>query len=330
MTADPAKFGFTAEFAQPFPLHCCEFVAAGRFVLAGGRDRRLVRLDVDSGRSVLLDGHSGWIAAVAAAGPDLALSTDSAGRTIAWDCRSETFAVRWSIAAHDRSVLALAVSPDGRRFATSDRLGAVQIGDTFDGRRTDELPELEHPVGALAWSSDGRRLIAAERRPKSPRITVWDVASARLVHAVDAPQLSAYRQVEDIEWGGIRALAAGADDSTVVALGCHAYAGPAAAFEFALDDGAVRRRLASPLKGFAYAARRLPLGHLVTCAGDVGQGELRVWAADRDESIAQLDTPGPCAAFDLHPDGRRFVAALMRGRGSYPDSGSLHLGAWTA
>lgn len=139
------------------------------------------------------------------------------------------------------------------------------------------------------------------------------------------PQLSAYRRVEDIEWGGIRAITFSTDGSRLVACGSNGYSGPACAVLFDTATGELKITLSSTLKGFYYSARFHPQGFLLTAGGDVGKGEFRIWDPHKDESLTTVATPGPCTAIDVHPDGRRCVVTQMIGKGSYPDSGTLTL-----
>lgn len=327
MTVDPAKPTLVADYRHDVPLHCCEFDPSGRFVLAGGRDRAVLCLDVAAGKTFRLEGHESWVTGAVRAATGLVLTADFTGRVIAWDCGGESPELRWNLAAHPHSVQTIAVSADGRLLATGDREGVVRVGQVADGACTHALAPLEHPVTALAFLPGGR-LVTADRQPKKPRLKVWDLATGEALRTIDVPQLSAYRRVEDIEWGGIRALTVSPDGGTLVACGSHDYAGPAAAFLFDVETGELKRRLASTLKGFCYAAEYHADGFLMTAAGDVGKGEFRAWDPGKDESLATSATAGPSTDLDIAPDGHRFVVTQTTGKGSYPDAGTLSLFAW--
>jgi WD40 repeat protein len=328
MLIDPAKSRQLIEHKHDAPLMCCAFDASGRFVLAGGRDRAVVCLDVASGNPTALAGHESWIGAVVRAGAELVLTSDYAGRVIAWDCTGESPQPRWNIAAHASTIYALAASHDGKLFATGDRDGTIRLWRTEDGQRAQELTKLEHPVYGLAFHPDGNQLVSADRQPKSPRLKIWNLATGCERSGIDVPQLSAYRRVEDIEWGGIRAIVLSADGDTLVACGSNGYAGPACALLFDTATGEPRGQLASSLKGFYYSALFHPQGFLLTAGGDVGKGEFRAWDSSNGEPLATVATAGPCTSIDVHPDGQRCVVAQMIGKGSYPDSGSLTLFEW--
>ena len=329
LTIDPAKSQPISEIKHDWPLMCCAFDASGRFVLAGGRDRNVVCLDVASNAKSILEGHESWTGAAVRPGEALVLTSDQVGRVIAWDCTGESPKQRWSIAAHANTIYGLAASVDGQLFATGDRDGTIRVWN-MKGERLYEITGVEHPVYGLAFHPDGQRLVSADRQPKKPRIKLWDFATGKEQLSFDVPQLSAYRRVEEIEWGGIRAITLSADGQTLVACGSNEYSGPACALLFDLTTGELKRKLSSTLKGFYYSAQFHRQGFLLTAGGDVGKGEFRVWDGEKEDSLATVATTGPCMAIDVHPDGNRCIVAQMVGKGSYPDSGTLTLFEWPA
>jgi WD40 repeat protein len=256
------------------------------------------------------------------------LTADFAGRVIAWDCSGETPTPRWNIEAHTSTIYALAVSGDGERIATGDREGVIRVWQANDGQLKHELTGIMHPVYGIAFHPDGRQLISADRRPKKPRVTWWELATGDELSAIAVEQLSAYRRYEDIEWGGIRSITMSPDGGTLVACGSNGYSGPACALLFDVATGELKRKLTSSLKGFCYSATFHAQGFLMTAAGDVAKGEFRAWDLDQDESLSSVSTAGPCTAIDIHPDGSRCIIAQTIGKRSYPDSGTLTLYEW--
>lgn len=330
MNIDPTKTKQLAEHKHEAPLLCCAFDPSGRFVLAGGRDRKLACLDVATSAKADLEGHESWVGNAVRAGAELVLTADFAGTVIAWDCTGDSPQQRWKISAHASSIYALAASHNGKLFATGDRDGAIRLWQTSDGQQLHEFDVQGQPVYALAFHPDGLRLISADRQPKKPRLKAWDFAKGTELLNIDVPQLSAYRRYEDIEWGGIRGVTLSADGKTIVACGSNEYSGPASALLFDMETGELKRKLNSTLKGFYYAVRYHPQGFLLSAGGGIGKGELGAWNAESDEALAALATPGPSTSLDIHPDGRRFVVTQTSGKGSYPDSGTLTIFEWEA
>lgn len=329
MPIDPVKTRQIAEHKHDAPLMSCAFDPSGRFVLAGGRDRGLMCLEVAAGRKAVLEGHETWVSSAVSAGSHLVLTADYAGHVIAWDCSGETPKQCWNIEAHPSTIYALAANAGGELFATGGSEGTIRIWQTRDGKRTREIARLTYPVYGVAFHPDGRRLISADRQPKMPRIKLWDFAAGKELLEIDATALSAYRRVEDIEWGGIRGLTLSPDGNTLVACGSNEYAGPACALLFDITTGELKRKLVSSLKGFYYSARFHPQGFLVTAGGDVAKGEFRCWDPQQDASLADVQTAGPCTAIDIHPSGGSFVVAQSIGKKSYPDSGLLTIYEWS-
>lgn len=330
MTIDPASSKLAIEHKHSAPLLCCAYDRRGRFLFAGARDRSLLLVEIESNQSSTLAGHESWVNQLAAAG-DGVLSADFAGQVIAWDCTGTQPTPKWNIPAHPSTILGLSVDADGSTFATGDREGCVRIWQASDGKQLHELPRAEYPVYGVAFHPDGRRLITADRQPQKPRIKVWDFKAGKELLAIEVAELSGYRRVEDIEWGGIRGLALSPDGQQIIACGRAGYDGQACALVYGTDDGKLQRKLSLALKGgFYYSAKFHPQGFLMTAGGDIAKGEVRFWNTQQDQSVADLPTPGPCMGVDIHPQGQAFAVALALGKGSSADSGAVHIYDWTS
>lgn len=330
MTIDPTRSKLAIEHKHEAPLLTCAFDPSGRFLFAGGRDRGMVVIDLASNKKSALTGHESWVGVIARASGQRVLSADYAGRVLAWECSGTEPRLRWRAEAHPSTVYGLSVSTDGQTFATGDRNGVVRIWQASDGKRLHELPRIEHPVYGVALHPDGRRIITADRQPRKPRIKVWDIASGKEQLAIDLADLSGYRRVEDIEWGGIRGLTVSPDGQQLVACGRNGYDGPACALLFEVHTGKLQHKLTSTVKGFYYSARYHPQGFLMTAGGDIARGEFRTWNPQQEASLTDVATPGPCTSLDIHPDGKRFAVTQTIGKGSYPETGTLSVYDWVA
>lgn len=325
-TIDPEKKEPVGDYPVESPLLSCAFDPGGRFLLAGGRDRGLVAVDLVAGRSFVIQGHDSWIGAMARAMDALVLTADYTGTVIAWGCNRSEPEPEWKIEAHPSTIYSLSVSRDGHTFATADRDGLVRLWRTGDGSLLSELPRFEFPAYGVALHPDGEQIIIADRQPQKPRIKLWDIARGVERLSLDVTTLSGYRRVEDIEWGGIRGLEISPDGRQMVACGRSGYDGPGCALLFDTATGTLQHQLSTSLKGgFIYMAKFHPNGTLATSGGDIGKGELHFWSPGRGESLAVIETPGPCTALDLHPDGIHTAVTMNIGKGSYPDSGKVTL-----
>lgn len=317
------------EHPHPLPLHCGVFDPTGRWFLAGGRDKSLVCLELESRNKSAIEGHETWIGAMCRAGEASVITSDFAGRLIAWATDGAQPKVKWSIEAHSNTILSMAASRDGRFVATGDREGRVRVWQASDGGRVQEFVASETPAYGVAFHADGKRLFTADREPKKPRLSAWNWETKERSWVVEAEALSGYRRVEDIEWGGIRSLAVSPDGAAVVAGGRNGYDGPASVLVFDAATGEQKRKLVSTLKnGFYYSMRFHPDGRLLTAGGDVAKGELRAWKLDADVSLKDVATAGPCTSVDVHPDGRRVAVTQMIGKSSYPESGQIVVFPW--
>lgn len=154
---------------------------AGRMLVSGGYDGRLIWWDVDS-RSQIRDvaAHSKWVRRVATT-PDDKIVASVADDMVCrlWEVSTgrlirELRGHAERTPTHFSSMLyAVAISPDGQRIATGDKVGHIVIWDRDSGRSlaTLEAPDLytwdpvqrHHSIGgirSLAFSPDGRFLAA--------------------------------------------------------------------------------------------------------------------------------------------------------------------------
>jgi WD40 repeat protein len=76
----------------------------------------------------------------------------------------------------EKELLALALSPDGRRLAWTGWDGAVRIRDQESGRIVMDQPAHGQCGYSLAWSPDGRRLASCGR---DGAVKLWDPAAGR-------------------------------------------------------------------------------------------------------------------------------------------------------
>lgn len=328
MPVDPTKTRLIIEHKHEVPLMSCVFSPNGKHLVAGGRDASIACIEVASGRKTALAGHESWVGDMARAANELVLSSDHVGHVIAWDCSGDLPKLQWNIEAHSSTIRALTVSADGKTFATGDRDGAVRLWQCTDGKLLRELPRCEHPIYGLALHPDGKRIITADRQPKKPTIRVCDLSSGNELLKIEVPDLSGYRSVEDIEWGGIRSLTLTPDGALIIACGRGGYDGPATLLLYETDGGKLHRKLASTLKGFSYTARCHHDGFIVAASGELAKGEFRAWHHDQDNSLADTATSGPCTCIDIHPDGRRFAVTQAIGKSSYPEAGGVAFYEW--
>jgi WD40 repeat protein len=98
----------------------------------------------------------------------------------------------------------VAWSPDGKRLATANESGVVQVWDTATGQAKFALRGHEGRVVSVAWSADGRHLVSGSRDSTA---YIWKATSGTEAFALDDPSGT----VSSADWtpDGCRILTAG-------------------------------------------------------------------------------------------------------------------------
>jgi WD40 repeat protein len=156
---------------------CLAFAPDGKWLATGGVDHTVRLWEVPTRREVVsLRGPALAIGAVAFSpeGRSLAVGGTAAARPGAppthavqiWDVATRQ--LRRILAGHDRGVMALAFSPDGKLLAVACG-DSVKVWDTASGKLIATLGA-PHVTG-VAWSPDGRQVLAAT----GPVVQVWNL-----------------------------------------------------------------------------------------------------------------------------------------------------------
>ena len=106
----------------------------------------------------------------------VATTTDNGIRLFEVTSGDEIVLAPESIPLHDVAVMALAVSPDGTRFATGSADGQVDVFNADDGALVAAAPILDFHVGALTFAGNERLVIACGYRCGAEHRTLaWTV-----------------------------------------------------------------------------------------------------------------------------------------------------------
>ena len=177
-------------FTSPAGLSAVSFSPEGSRLATGGDDGVVRVWDVDSGEEMLtLPGHTGFIANVAFT-PDgnRLFSAAFDDTTRLWDV-SVTGARNWLTVPSATGIFTrVAFSPDGTSFAAPVDPGGVTIWDAQTGAEIMTLTDHEPKLTTVAFSPDGRRLVASSDLTVTP--PVWDVTTSELerhLEGHDAP-----------------------------------------------------------------------------------------------------------------------------------------------
>lgn len=310
---DPAKTWVSQTLKHERRLTCCRFSPCGKFVAAGGADGRIHIWDLESEKISTLEGHEGWITALAYGARLFAV--DFHGGLRAWD---ETRKPVWS--AHAAGACAMAVSPDGSVVATGGHDRVVRLWSAADGKLLKELAGHAGYVYSLAFHPDGKSLASGDLMGV---VKHWDAASGKLVRDLDAALLHTRGPDFLADVGGVRSMAF---DREGARLACGGLANAKSntfcpgepsvvLFDWASGKtGPALQAKDGKVDGTVNELRFLADGTLAAIGEGMSAAALWFWKPDRAEPFHVV--PGTSGyGLDLHPDGLRLAAAVFEARG---------------
>jgi WD40 repeat protein len=315
---DPAQAHIDRDFKHASPLIGCRLDPSGRFAFAGAQDNHVVRWDLASGKATLLAGHKSWVRGLAFAVRDkLLFSGDYAGRILAWPVETDAPAPVRTLEAHRGWVRALAVSPDGKTLASCGNDHLVKLWSVADGKPVRDFVGHDCHVYNVAFHPDGRHLISADLKGA---VKVWDLTTGNSERDLEAKVLHKYDPTFMADIGGVRGLAVRGDGALLACAGItdvsNAFAGIGKPLVVLIDwQTGKQKQLLRPrvnFQGTAWGVAFHPAGFLVSVGGGNG-GMVWFWQPDKPQDVFALKLPANARDLDLHPDGRRLVAACADG-----------------
>jgi WD40 repeat protein len=304
-TGDPLRGGHTAvrfwDVASGRELRRLDGHTQAAYTLAFAPDG-LSLLSVSSGQVILWDltgerPRQQWThlrgAACLAVAPDRA-ALASVGESddkvvLVWDVA--TGKERTRLQGHERGVLALAFSPDGRRLASANPFEPVRIWDVQTGQTVLSCEE-PHGAMALAFSPDGRTLASA---CMSGTVRLWDAGTGKLLRSLRGYQ------------GWVNGLTFSPDSKTIALAGADSQT----VHLWEIATGKDLRPLHGH-RGDVQAVAYSPDGRtLASGGGDRQDGDtaIRLWDARTGRELRLLEGHAGrvhCLAFS--PDGRTLAS----------------------
>jgi len=171
---------------------------------------------------VAMPGHTSYVTGLALAGETL-VSGSYDGQLIWWNPKTREQVRKFK--AHDRWIRDVKSSPDGKLIASVADDMVCRLWDTNSAKLKHELrghepltpTQFTSMLYTCEFSADGKLLATADR---VGHIVVWDVATAKSIATMEAPELYTWDGKQRIRSiGGVRALAFSPDAKLLAAGG---------------------------------------------------------------------------------------------------------------
>jgi WD40 repeat protein len=298
------------------PLNACRFDPAGRFVFCGSEDAAVERFNLADGvRTVINGGHQTWVCALACSKDGVhVVSGGCDGKIIWWEsAAAEPKPIR-SINAHKGWIRSLDVSPDGTLLVSGGNDNVVRLWNINDGSLVREF--IGHPrhVYCVAFHPQGQFILSGDL---IGRLKQWDVATGKEVRTFDATPLHSYNGGQQVDFGGIRAIAVSPDGKWLVAGGLYKATNPLGAVHEPLvllydwETQKLEKQLIAEgiTQGVIWRLQWLGDGSIMGLSGGGSGGFLVFWKPETEKDYHRFQLPGLARDMDLHSDGLQVATA---------------------
>ncbi len=313
---DPKQAHVVSQWPHDRPLNACRFDPAGRFVYCGSEDAAVERFNLpDGARTIINGGHQTWVKAIAfSKDGNIAVSGGCDGKLTWWDSpAAEPKPIR-SINAHKGWIRSLDVSPDGTLLVSGGNDNVARIWNISDGSLVYEFTEHTRHIYCVAFHPDGLSVISGDL---IGGLKQWEVTTGNEVRTFDATPLHSYNGGQQVDFGGIRAIAVSPDGKWLVAGGLHKASNPLGAVHeplvllFDLETQKLEKQLIAEgiTQGVIWRLKWLSDGSIMGLSGGGSGGFLLFWKPDAEKDYHRFQLPSLARDMDVHPDGLQVATA---------------------
>jgi WD40 repeat protein len=304
-----------AQWPHDRPLVSCRFDPLDRFVFAGLEDNTVQRFALGDGARTPLAAHDSWVRSIAFTKDGAQTITGGYdGRLVWWPTADEKPAPVRTVEAHHGWIRSMVVSPDGALLATAGNDLMVRLWNLADGALVREFPGHERPVYSVAFHPGGEFLVSGDLVGV---VKQWRAATGELVRAFDGKALHTYEGGQQVDFGGVRALAVSPDAKYLAAGGLYQASNPLGAVHQPLvllweweSQTLVQSHVAEGIAGgVIWRTVFLADQTLMGASGGSSGGFLFFWKPDAAKDFHRFGLPALARDMDLHPDGLRVVTA---------------------
>lgn len=221
---DPKLAHMVSQWPHDRPLNACRFDPTGRFVFCGSEDAAVERFNLtDGARTIINGGHQTWVQAIAFSKDGMhAISGGCDGKMTWWEsaCRNHS---QFAALMHKGWIRSLDVSPDGTLLVSGGNDNVVRLWNISDGSLVREFAGHTRHVYSVAFHPQGQFLLSGDL---IGGLRQWEIATGKEIRTFDATPLHSYNGGQQVDFGGIRAIAVSPDGKWLVAGGLHKATNP--------------------------------------------------------------------------------------------------------